>query len=240
MDKNMDKKIHNCKFHFPMFAGSGVDHRCIKNGLKKSEGTDEKKCESCGDYKSKYIEYPIEVTNIENKPIDTSGLGAKCGDLCRIRPCGEEYGDKTYIGIYIGDLPIGITSSYNSKTGVLTNGTMTNPAIFVPELKKIIYGCESWWGKITKLEDADDISDKDINGQWYMQMLKALGPSDEKYGLMKKIADYMIGNKTARDAYLEFETPEVTDDTKEAIMSVIMEELSEETEEFLKGYAGNI
>lgn len=60
----------------------------------------------------------------------------------------KNYNEKTYIGIYIGDLPIQILTSYKESTGQLINSTMNNPAIFVPELKKIIYGCESWWKTI--------------------------------------------------------------------------------------------
>ena len=32
-----------------------------------------------------------------------------------------------------------------------------NPGIFVPELGKIIYGCESWWSEIDNPEDLRDM-----------------------------------------------------------------------------------
>ncbi len=50
----------------------------------------------------------------------------------------------------------------------------SNPAIFVPELKKIIYGCESWWGEIESPEDFKEITSDDINNVWYVQLLKAM------------------------------------------------------------------
>ena len=48
-------------------------------------------------------------------------------------------------GIHLGSLPTGIVSSYDQKTGILENNMMNNPAIFVPTLKRIVWGYESWW-----------------------------------------------------------------------------------------------
>lgn len=134
----------------------------------------EEECEKCDSFDSKYIEYPLTIKGIENDKIDISGLGHKCGCLCEIRPCGEEYKGKTYIGIYIGELPIGITTSYDRTTGILSNGTMNNPAILVPALRKIIYGCESWWREINNIEDFKEITDNDISNTWYVQLLSSL------------------------------------------------------------------
>jgi L-rhamnose mutarotase len=67
---------------------------------------------------------------------------------------------------------MGISSSYNEETQILSNRAFTNPAIFVPELKKIIFGAESWWCEIKPGEDLSDITDEDINNQWYVQMLR--------------------------------------------------------------------
>ena len=41
----------------------------------------------------------------------------------------------------------------------------------VPELKKIIYGCESWWHEISSADDFSGISDEDINNTWYVKLL---------------------------------------------------------------------
>ena len=97
-------------------------------------------------------------------------LGYECGTLCEIKPCGEECENKSYLG----ELPITIATSYDKDTGVLKNRAVNNPAIFVPELKKIIYGCESWWRKIESADDSAGISDNDIENTWYVDLMKKL------------------------------------------------------------------
>lgn len=51
---------------------------------------------------------------------------------------------------------------------------MNNPAIFVPELNKIVYGCESWWRKIKSIDDFKGISKEDIENTWYIKLLKVM------------------------------------------------------------------
>lgn len=98
--------------------------------------------------------------------------------LVKIRPCGAEYEDKTFLGIYIGDVALS-TSWKKKKDGNVEVGFCShNPAIFVPALNKIIYGCESWWGEIKNPEDLTDITDKDIDSVWYVQALKAMAMKD--------------------------------------------------------------
>lgn len=146
---------------------------CFVNGLEDKDVRQVTKddCEKCGKYKSRYIEYPLTIQGIENAEID--GHDAKdCGCLCEVKPCSEEYHGKTYLGFYLGRFPISIYSSYDEKTGILNNRAMTNPAIFIPELKKIIYGAESWWRKIDKIEDFQGITDEDIENTWYVRLLK--------------------------------------------------------------------
>lgn len=80
------------------------------------------------------------------------------GSFVSVRPCGDEYGGKTYLGLYVGDVDIGLP----------------NPCIWVPELKEYIFGCESWWGVIKSPEDLRKITDLDIESQWYVRALRAL------------------------------------------------------------------
>jgi hypothetical protein len=162
------EKYLKCRFSFPSLTDKEIINckKCNYHEKKKSE------CETCEMFKSRYIEYPITVSKIENKEISFTGLGHECGTFVKIRPCAEEYQNKTFIGIYLGDLPMGISSSYNEETQILTNRAFSNPAIFVPELKKIIFGAESWWGEIKPGDDLSNITDEDINSQWYVQMLK--------------------------------------------------------------------
>lgn len=101
-------KIERCKYSHPHFKNNSIEYHCVVDGWEDDKVRICKKgeCESCQKFKSKYVEYPITVHEIENKPIDTSGLGHEEGSLVAIRPCAKEYNEKTYIGIYIGDLPI--------------------------------------------------------------------------------------------------------------------------------------
>lgn len=130
----------------------------------------------CEHFDSRYIEFPINVTGIE-KSFD---FGAEhslypCGQPVLVRPCDDENKVKTYFGILLGDLPIDAAISHNRTTGVLNVATLNNPAIFVPELKKIVYGCESWWARINSLEEAKSvITDSDIENCWYVKLMREL------------------------------------------------------------------
>jgi hypothetical protein len=126
----------------------------------------------CDNHKSPYIEYPIEVSkiNIDNQ---VTGLRDKSiGRFVSIRPCAKEYQNKTYLGIYLGDLPTSNHVTHNDETKELNISFTTNPAILVFDLKKIVYGYESWWRLIESEEDLKQITDTDIDNVWYMKVLK--------------------------------------------------------------------
>lgn len=169
------KKINKCMYCHPFMGRNHDEYHCVVDGWEddKVKTISEEECENCKKYESKYIEYPIEVSKIEDNFKDDYSL-RNCGMIVKIRPCGEEYGNKTYLGIYLGELPIGTFISYHPETKVLSVSAHRNPAIFVPELKKIIYGCESWWGEIKNENELKDISDEDIDSVWYVQLLKSL------------------------------------------------------------------
>jgi hypothetical protein len=128
----------------------------------------------CDNYKSMYIEYPIEVSKINRKTDSTGWRDSEIGKFVKIRPCSEEYGNKTFLGLYLGELPVGIHASHNSETKELNLSYDNNPAIFIFDLKKIIFGCASWWEIIETEEDLKGITDIDINNVWYVKALKAL------------------------------------------------------------------
>ena len=133
----------------------------------------------CDDFDSQWIGYPFVVNKIETSKIDyTNCLFHKVGSLVKIRPCGEEYNNKTYLGFLLGDLPTKTAFSLNQKNNILKVWTPTNPAIFVPELKKIIFGYESWWGEIKNEEELKEITNDDIENVWYVKMLKELIADD--------------------------------------------------------------
>jgi hypothetical protein len=130
----------------------------------------------CDGFDSKYIEYPLEISGIEQP--DGRGIrdywGDKTGSLVKIRPCGDEYKGKTYLGVLIGEADVGLIISHNRETKMLSINRQYNPAIFVPELKKVIYGCESWWGIVKTEEELKDITDNDINNVWYVKLLRGM------------------------------------------------------------------
>jgi len=117
----------------------------------------------------KNIKLPESGREILHKELFGS---AKQGDMVSIRPCGKEYEDKTYIGFYLGDFPLSSSFIYNSDGGIDIKLVNHNPAIFVPELKKIIFGAESWWEKIESEKDLKEITNEDIGNVWYIQLLK--------------------------------------------------------------------
>lgn len=108
----------------------------------------------CDEFESIWASYPMVLSEIETKNIDYKNnyYNSDLGKLVKIRPCAKEYENKTYLGLSLGELPTSISSSYNPKTHILTNSTSHNPAIFVFELNKIIFGYESWWGVIKNEE----------------------------------------------------------------------------------------
>ena len=177
-------KINRCKFSMPCFTTIGgvkVDYVCSH---MDQTPIDEHDCENCENFKSRYIEYPITVNEIKVDEWDQYTLFHRdeIGHLARVRPCGEEYEGKTYVGIFLGEIPMSTHVSYNNKDGKLTVRPMPNPAIFVPELKKIIFGCESWWSIIKSEDEVKDITDEDINSQWYVQALKAMSADKKAAG----------------------------------------------------------
>ena len=73
----------------------------------------------------------------------------------------------------IGSAPLYLGTDYDRKKQEISVSFHTNPAIFIPDLMKVVLGCESWWRIIEKPEDFDEITDKDINNVWYVKALRA-------------------------------------------------------------------
>lgn len=129
---------------------------------------------------------PLQISKIEgNKekmPI-SDGSYNKPGTFVSVRPCNPEYKDKTYLGLYIGEIALGFSvqrEKLEDETEALTiERTMYNPSIFVFALNKVIFGIESWWGVIRSEDDLREISDADINDVWYVKALKQLHEKQE-------------------------------------------------------------
>lgn len=153
--------------------------RACKKEFRDLQNFTEKQVEEqidCSEFASKYIEYPLTINGIkapENKGIRTDSVFAKCGQLVKVRPCNKKYKNKTYLGILLGEADIGLLVSCDNKTKDLNISRHYNPAIFIPELKDIVYGCGSWWGKINSEEELKEISDDKIANTWYVQLLKS-------------------------------------------------------------------
>lgn len=179
----MNRNCNNCKystFHECEALNNNEEFKeIIENEpvlSKKEWNFKENFC--CEKFKSMFIEYPIEVSNIETNNQLSGFMSNRVGKFVKIKPCNKDYGGKTYLGLFLGDLPIGNNVSYKEDSKELKISFSTNPAIFVFELNKIIYGCESWWGIIKNEDELKDISDNDINNVWYVKALKSL--SQEK------------------------------------------------------------
>lgn len=113
-----------------------------------------------------------EIRYKDSPPIRTEFH--KPGTPVKVRSCKDGHGDKTYFGVLIGDVALSISHQIND--GIVTAGhTSYNPAILIPELGEIVYGCESWWGEIKSEEDLKEvISDETIRNAWYVRALKSL------------------------------------------------------------------
>lgn len=124
------------------------------------------------------MQYPIQVEGIAwsdgippvwDRHFDNPGAW-----VC-VRPCGDEYENKTYLGVMLGRLALTVTASHNKDTGLLhLSHGHHNPAIYVPDLKKVIFGMGSWWGVIESPEDLKKISDADIENVWYVRAMKEI------------------------------------------------------------------
>lgn len=122
----------------------------------------------------KKIAFPVTVNDIStNGKIDfTKPTFHDIGVWVAVRPCDAIYLDKTYLGILLGDLPTGFAVEYDAAAGTMNVlASNYNPAIYVPDLKKVIRGFESWWREITTPEQLKQITDADIHSTWYVRAL---------------------------------------------------------------------
>ncbi len=92
-----------------------------------------------------------------------------------VRPCLEGVPEKTYLGILIGHHALGASVKHDEATGVLMiSHCYHNPVLWVPDLGRVVHGCESWWGQINGPDDLRQISDADITNVWYVRALNEL------------------------------------------------------------------
>lgn len=101
---------------------------------------------------------------------------AKCGSLVSVRSCRKEHGDRTYVGIFLGEMATTISHSVSGSV-VTARPSLHNPAIFVPELGDIVFGYESFWSLMDgdgETSVANVITDETISNTWYIKALREL------------------------------------------------------------------
>jgi len=124
------------------------------------------------------IEYPLQIEGIawdDRPPPVWDTRMNEAGKWVKVRPVGKEYGGKTYLGVMLGAMALSVSARQNSETGLLhLSHGHHNPAMYVPDLKKVIFGMGSWWGYVESPDDLKSISDVDIENVWYVRALKEL------------------------------------------------------------------
>lgn len=139
------------------------------------------------------FKYPLTVSKILGRGMP--GGGKRAGMLVKVRPVNDR---KTYLGIYLGNLLRDVNFFMGSKSNALFVTERANPAIWVPNLNRVVWGDSSWWAEIETEEDAKRlITDDDIQNVWYVKALKALEEKKEE-GMPKGVFELKQGKKYQR------------------------------------------
>ena len=101
------------------------------------------------------------------------------GDFVAVRSCRKEHEDRTFLGIYVGDVSDSYIGHDNTANSIIVKSSMPNPCMWVPEIEDYIFGYESWWHKISTEDDLKDITNADIENVWYVRALSQLDKSSE-------------------------------------------------------------
>lgn len=173
-------KHKKCRYGVPYIYGRGEEGKnyCAAGARTLGEmyenmmEIDISQCENCENYKSMYIEYPLTIEKLNIKQPSAWGIQFK---PVRVRLCED---NRTYFGILLGEFPWMTRASYSDDTGELEISTTTNPCILIPELNRVVFGAESWWGVIKPGEDISDITDDDIENVWYMKLLRSMNKEE--------------------------------------------------------------
>lgn len=96
--------------------------------------------ETCENLEPNYITFPIETCVVNNFNRDLKETLVKYAPGTGVQ---VEYNKQKYTGMFMGEAPQTIALSYGK---LLRIRAFMNPCIFVPELNRIIWGSECWWG----------------------------------------------------------------------------------------------
>lgn len=121
---------------------------------------------------------PITIQELVLDSMNIENMDGETGMLVACRPCDEQYKNKTYLGFYLGELPAMQWPSVDKNEQKIRMMTIRNPAMYIPEINKIIWGAGSWWRKVKTEEDFREITDSDIDNVWYVRLAKKM--FDEK------------------------------------------------------------
>lgn len=91
--------------------------------------------------------------------------------LVEVNPCAAVYENKSFIGLYLGDFPQSVSGTYEEDKFII-KPSRTNPLIYIPDTNTVVFGSNSFWRKIEKVEDFKGISNEDIESTWYVKLLK--------------------------------------------------------------------
>jgi hypothetical protein len=123
------------------------------------------------------IKFPIEVKKIVAGVVP--GLfpaNGNSGAVVRVRLAGDT-ACKTHLGFMLGEMvhPGMILTAFDTEEQAVCVHLRSNPAMFVPALKRVVWGAESWWGLVKDAEDLErEITDQDIENTPYVAMLRQL------------------------------------------------------------------
>lgn len=124
----------------------------VGDGGPRTISDDGNDCVGCPFFEDTRIRYPLTVTDIEME--DFLSLASSLDEpgtpvIARFMEDGKPM---TSLGFFLGDFVISPVVSYDKEDGVLSVKGLRNPAMFVPSVGRVVWGCESWW-HVTNEED---------------------------------------------------------------------------------------
>lgn len=127
------------------------------------------------------IEYPVPISAVDVE-ISMASRNLKPGTPVAVRLAGSD--DRTYFGIYLAEMPVSFADAVaiglHVATHLLRVSSSSNPAMFVPDLGRVVWGLESWWTKIESEAHLRAITDDEISKALYVQLIKSLAARESK------------------------------------------------------------